>query len=182
MAAADPIVIVESNPDWPVQFDAIAQEISIALEPAGGLVTIEHVGSTSVPDLPAKPIIDLLIGVDALATVNAKWIEPLADLGYVYVPKFEDTLPMRRYFDRHRGEPKHRRSVHLHIVEPTSDFWREHLLFRDYLRSHQEAMRAYGDLKKKLAVTHRHDRNDYTDAKSDFILAIVERAKIESIQ
>lgn len=139
----------------------------------GGYVrTIEHIGSTAVPGLAAKPVIDILIGVHYLTDAPA-FLPLLTPLGYTYVPQHEATFPERRYLHRIvNGRHTH----HLHIVEPASEFFRVQLLFRDYLRSHPDAVTQYADLKYRLAVKYRNDREAYTDAKSGFIQDILQNA------
>jgi GrpB-like predicted nucleotidyltransferase (UPF0157 family) len=137
------------------------------------LVALEHVGSTVVPGLAAKPIIDLLAGVRTLADA-AGCIAPLREIGYEYVPEHEAELPERRYF--HRGSAG-ARTHHLHMVEVASDFWERHLLFRDYLRSHPETAREYAKLKKRLADEFGRDKEGYTEAKTPFITAIEKKAR-----
>lgn len=169
------IAIAESDDRWPARFSAERDALSASLAGAGGLVAIEHIGSTSVPGLAAKPIVDIMAGVERLAIVNDRWLAPLGRLGYEYISAYEIEFPMRRYF-RKPGGTDRPRSHHLHIVEPTSDFWRRHLLFRDWLRSHPEDARAYAALKRHLAAIHGEDRVAYTDGKTEFIEEILARA------
>ena len=136
------------------------------------LVGIEHVGSTSVPGLAAKPVIDIMPGLRDLGD-SPLIVRPLQALGYRYFPEHEDVLPERRYFalpagDEHRG----RRRFHLHIVETTSEFWRRHLAFRDYLRAHPDVAGEYAALKRRLAAEYGSDREGYTEAKTEFITRI----------
>lgn len=136
------------------------------------IVAIQHVGSTAVPGLAAKPTIDIMPGIRSLAD-TPRIIEPMRGLGYQYFPEHEDELPERRYFrwpagDAVRGGGTH----HVHIVEPASGFWRRHIAFRDYLRAHPDAAEEYGALKRRLAAQCRADRDGYTDAKTGFITRI----------
>ena len=135
------------------------------------IVAVEHSGSTAVPGLGAKPIIDILIGVRKLSDAGA-CIEPLEALGYHYVPEYEAEIPDRRYF--RRGRP---RTHHVHMVEVGGDFWVNQLLFRDYMRANPEVAREYYALKKRLAEEHREDRDAYTDAKTDFVMGALGRAR-----
>jgi GrpB-like predicted nucleotidyltransferase (UPF0157 family) len=133
---------------------------------------LEHVGSTAVPGLGAKPIIDMLLGVGRLAEVEAR-LPALEALGYEYVPRFESRLPERRFFV---GVAPRGRTHHLHGVEIGGSFWQRQLLFRDCLRSEPETAAAYERLKRDLARRHADDRETYTEAKADFIEAVLERA------
>jgi GrpB-like predicted nucleotidyltransferase (UPF0157 family) len=132
---------------------------------------IEHIGSTAVPGLAAKPVIDIMPGVLSMADAES-CIEGMRRLGYEYVPEFEDALPDRRYF--RKGHPEQK--WHVHIVEVGGPFWRRHIAFRDYLRAHPEAAGKYAALKRRLAAQYPYDSLAYTDAKSEFILGIEEKA------
>lgn len=168
-----PVRIVEYDPRWPEMFEEDRRRI---LEVAGAYVTgVEHVGSTSVPGLAAKPIIDILVGVRKLSYALA-CVSPLYAIGYEYVPRVEILLPERRFFRRGRPDAG---THHLHMVEEGGEFWRRQLLFRDYLRAHPEAAREYEVLKRRLADAHGPDRGAYTDAKTDFIESIVGKARAE---
>jgi GrpB-like predicted nucleotidyltransferase (UPF0157 family) len=158
-----PVRIVDYDPEWPNQFDLEKKRLLGAI--GFWLVRLEHIGSTSVPGLAAKPIIDILAGIPRLEDA-IHCITPLRALGYVYVPDYEDELPERRYF---RLSVHGVSRVHLHLVETGSDFWKRHLLFRDYLRSHLDVAEEYAVLKRKLAEAYGFDRCGYTDSKSDFI-------------
>jgi len=114
-----------------------------------------------------------LVGVNCLSDARL-CIEPLGSLGYVYQPEHEVTMPERRFFGK--GEPPREQHYHLHMVEKGGEFWRRHLAFRDYLRSHPETSRQYCELKKKLASECGSDREGYTEAKTQFIESVVARA------
>jgi len=162
---SDPVVIVGYDPCWPDLYRAEADSILASI--GQWAVAIEHIGSTAVPGLGAKPIIDIMVGIRGLAEAPA-CLEPLLALGYTYHPWAEASLPERRYFDR--------RGYHLHMVEVTSDFWTRQLLFRDRLRAEPETARAYCKLKKSLAARFGTDREGYTEAKTEFIEGVVRRS------
>lgn len=166
----DPVVIVPYNPDWVNQYN---NEAALIHEAIGSyLASLEHIGSTSVPGLASKPIIDLLAGMNSLADTPV--IVPLLrDLGYTYKPEYETDLPERRYFSKHIAGQQ---SFHLHMVEPDTQFFRRHIAFRDYLRTHPEYAAEYAALKMDLAKQFGNDREGYTDAKTDFIKKIENRA------
>lgn len=166
------IEVVDYNPGWTLAFEHEKLRIQAAV--GEYLTGIEHVGSTAVPGLAAKPVIDLLVGIRSLAD-SPLCVAPLAKLGYHYIPEYEDDLPERRYFQKLTGAGVH--THHLHMVEPGSDFWRRHLLFRDYLRAHPETAAEYGALKRSLAAQYGEDRAGYTDAKSGFIQSVLELAE-----
>ena len=169
---SDVVFIADYNPGWPARYTAEKRRIIRAIGPWA--VEIEHVGSTSVPGLGAKPIIDILVGIRSLHDA-AHCIEPLHGIGYEYVPEFEAIIPERRYFRRGPQDDHY----HVHMVELTSGFWERHLLFRDYLRAHPETAQEYERLKRELAAQFGSDRSGYTDAKTEFITAIEEKARTE---
>ena len=164
----EPVIVVPYDPDWPRQFER--ERAALAAVFAGCDAAIEHIGSTAVPGLGAKPVIDVLVGLSRLAEAESR-IAALEAAGYEYVRKYETQLPQRRYFRKPRLAP---RTFHLHCVVKGSDDWVRHLAFRDYLRAHPESAAAYYELKRALAA--RLGKDDYTEAKSPFIDAIVSSA------
>jgi GrpB-like predicted nucleotidyltransferase (UPF0157 family) len=164
--------IVDYDPSWPAMYEA---ERKAVLQAAGEwLVDIQHLGSTSVPGLAAKPVIDIIAAVTSLNDAR-NIVGPLAAIGYDYVPEYEVEMPERRYFRKGRRGSEGDK-YHLHVVKPDSEFWNRHLAFRDYLRAHPEVAREYAELKRRLAAKHGTDVDAYTDAKSAFILGIQEKA------
>jgi GrpB-like predicted nucleotidyltransferase (UPF0157 family) len=131
----------------------------------GHFTAIEHIGSTSVPRLSAKPIIDILAGVSALRDADAL-LEPLCMHGYETSAEFNATLIDRRWLMRHACG---RRTHHLHLVVFGGESWFRHLQFRDLLRADSAIAARYGQLKQELAEQHRHEREAYTLAKTAFI-------------
>jgi GrpB-like predicted nucleotidyltransferase (UPF0157 family) len=167
------IVIANYDPNWPTLFE---QEKSRLTEVVGDhVLSIQHVGSTSVPGLGAKPIIDIMIAVRSLEEADGFCIRPIVEIGYEYVQEFERETPQRRYF--RKSNEAGVRTHHIHMVVINSDWWIDHLLFRDFLRADGEARRAYEALKRQLAEREWSDRNDYTDAKTEFILKTMETAR-----
>ena len=173
----DEIQIVAYDPAWPALFADEAARLRAALgvmESGRGLITrMEHFGSTSVPGLAAKPVLDILLGVDDLQAVrNAAPI--LETLGYAY---WADNPNDASHLFFVRGlPPAPRRTHHIHVAETSSSFW-ERLYFRDYLRTHSDARDAYAALKFRLAGEFANDREAYTNAKSEFVRAVMEKAK-----
>jgi GrpB-like predicted nucleotidyltransferase (UPF0157 family) len=158
--------------EWAVLFEQEKQRLQKAI--GAHALAIEHVGSTSVPGLAAKPIIDIAVAVASLDKVN-DCVAPLAELGYNY--KGEYGLAGRHYFNK--GNP---RTHHLHMVLPTSSHWRNHLLFRNYLRRHPETVAEYAQLKRRLAAQFQFDTERYTDSKAPFISGVLEAARQEFAQ
>ncbi|TMK64535.1 MAG: GrpB family protein [Actinobacteria bacterium] len=130
----DAVEIAPYDPRWPEAFAAAESELHTVLR--SWVVAIEHIGSTAVPGLPAKPVIDILVGVHTLAD-NDAIVVAVESLGYEYVPEYEDELPDRRYFRRWAAG---RRTHQIHLVERTNtDWWDRHIGFRDWLRTHEDA-------------------------------------------
>jgi GrpB-like predicted nucleotidyltransferase (UPF0157 family) len=134
------------------------------------LVDIQHVGSTSVPELASKPIIDIMPGIRSLDD-DRHVIRPLKEFGYEYAPPGVDDIPERRYF--RRGVP---RLFHVHVCEIGGEFWRRHIDFRDYLRTHPETAAEYAALKRRLAAEYGSDRLGYVNAKTDFVVGVEAKA------
>jgi GrpB-like predicted nucleotidyltransferase (UPF0157 family) len=161
------IVIVPYLPDWPRQYEEERALLKTIF--AGSDIAIEHVGSTAVPGLGGKPVIDIMVGLSELAEAECR-IPELECAGYEYVREYETQLPKRQYFRKPRIGS---RVFHLHCVIKPSDFWIRHLAFRDLLRAHPESAAAYYELKRDLAI--RVKKEEYTEAKSPFIKAILTR-------
>ena len=161
------VKLAEYDENWPFEFENEKNAIQRVIQK--NEIAIEHIGSTSVKELCAKPIIDILIGIEHFD--DGFDIAPkLEAIGYEY--KGENGIPGRHYFAK--GNP---RTHHIHIVELGSDFWKEHLLFRNYLRNNPEARFQYSKLKKELALQYERDREKYTDSKAEFIRNTINKAK-----
>jgi GrpB-like predicted nucleotidyltransferase (UPF0157 family) len=164
----DPIEVVEYNTDWPRRFQHWHELIAGSLGDVA--LRIEHVGSTSVPGLPAKPIIDVQVSITAISNESA------------YVPRLEKMVgvqlrsrdSMHRYFRPFAGRA---RDVHVHVCNAGSDWEREHLLFRDYVSVHGEDARRYAEAKREALRHWADDGWAYTDAKTDVILDILDSAE-----
>jgi GrpB-like predicted nucleotidyltransferase (UPF0157 family) len=167
------IEIVPYDPAWPARFEAekeLLREIFAATR-----IRVEHIGSTAVVGLGAKPVIDILLGVDALSVVEAR-IPDLIARDYEYIRRYEAEFPERRLFAKPQQRPRH---VHLHAVECSTAFWERQLLFRDFLRHRPEVAAEYAVLKTRLAAQFGGDRDGYARAKTPFIEGVVERARRE---
>jgi GrpB-like predicted nucleotidyltransferase (UPF0157 family) len=162
---SEPVIVVPYDSDWPRRFDQEAVVLGAVF--AGSEAAIEHVGSTAVPGLGAKPVIDIMVGLSHLAEAEDRSAE-LEAAGYKYIQKHEKHFPERRYFRKPRLGPS---AYHLHCIVKGSDFWVRQLAFRNYLRAHPKSAHAYYELKRKLAV--RFSKEDYTEAKSPFIEGIL---------
>jgi len=170
MAHRAPIVIVPYSTDWPALFESERAELAALF--ATTTCRIEHVGSSAVPGVAAKAIVDILLDVASLREIDAR-IGDIVRLGYEYMPEHEAELPERRFFAKPVIRP---RTVHLHGVAQGGAFWHEHLLFRDALRRDAGLAAEYVALKHRLAAELRDDREGYTNAKGPFISAVVGRS------
>jgi GrpB-like predicted nucleotidyltransferase (UPF0157 family) len=163
-----PIEVVTYDPDWPRWFEAEQDRLIRVL--GSRAVSIDHIGSTAVPGLAAKPVIDILATVEPFP-LPPEVVAAVESFGYEY--KGEYGIAGRQYF---RTRPHAR---HLHVFAPGSAEAEQHLLFRDYLRSHPEPAREYEALKRRLAAEHRLNREAYTEGKADLVRAILDTARAE---
>ena len=169
------MVTIESyNPNWPKQF--AWERVYLLRELGSRLIAIEHIGSTAVPGLAAKPVIDILVGVASLELIDQAEIQVLKALGYEYIKAFEEFIPDRRYFQK--LDPMGEHLVHVHIVKYADSFWQCHILFRDYLIAHPAVAKEYEQLKIQLAAQYSNDRKSYTQSKTLFVEQVVKDAKM----
>lgn len=167
------ITIVAYNSEWPEYFGQERTRLANAL--AGIDAVIEHIGSTAVPGLAAKPIIDLMIGLPDFAVAD-HLVPRITNLGYEYIARHEQVMPERRFFKKEEhGATTH----HIHMVGFATSFWERHIRFRDYLRDHPEAASAYAAFKQKLATQDWQDGSAYAQAKTEFI-AKIEAASVQT--
>jgi len=168
------IRVVDPDPRWP---DEAEREIAGLIRALGDLIgRIEHFGSTAVPNLAAKPIIDLLAEAVDLDVARDEAPRVLVPLGYEFFwrPTGTDRRPFYAWFVK-RG-PTGERTHHIHIVGSGYPQW-DSLIFRDRLRARADEAAEYGDLKRRLAAEHPHDRGAYTQGKSEFIRRVMERSR-----
>ncbi|MDQ3931103.1 MAG: GrpB family protein [Chloroflexota bacterium] len=156
------VVIADYNPKWPTYFEEEREPLAEAFGPYA--LDIQHVGSTSVPGLGAKPIIDIAVATEQYPLPD-ELVQRVVELGFEHVGEYG--VPRRHYFRRGANG---RYAVHVHALERTGQEYVRHILFRDYLRAHSERTRAYEELKRHLAETLGHDRHLYTDMKTDFVM------------
>ncbi|HYF77459.1 MAG TPA: GrpB family protein, partial [Symbiobacteriaceae bacterium] len=156
------------DPRWPVAYEDERRRIATALSVP--MAQVEHIGSTSIPSMVAKPVIDIMVGVEPLA-LTPDQIARMEKLGYE--ARGERSGVEGRLFFR-KGNP---RTHHVHVVLHEGELWQNYLLFRDYLRTHPAEAARYAALKRDLATTFEHDRPRYTDSKTPFVTEILERAK-----
>jgi len=169
MNTKSPVIIVPYNPRWP-EFYEVEKELILSVL-VDKVEAIEHAGSTAVPGLGAKPIIDIITGVGDL-DISKECIGALAGIGYEYLPVTNPPIPERRYF--RKREPH---LFHLHMCVYRGSFWNELVLFRDYLRANPETAGEYYQLKKRLADKYGSDRLGYTEAKAEFIEGVISKTR-----
>lgn len=164
------IILSEYNSDWPAAFKQEKKTLQISLSSSNP--SIEHVGSTSVPNLIAKPVIDIMMGLPDFAQADSL-VPCIQQLGYTYFSQYGDVMPYRRFFKKQNGDIV---THHIHMIETGSEFWVRHLLFRDYLRDNTSVTADYARLKLNLAQQDWKDVNEYADAKTDFIRDVEKQA------
>ncbi|WP_333596920.1 GrpB family protein [Chryseobacterium flavum] len=181
------IIFEKYNPDWRIQFESIQNELNGTI----GFLNpqIEHIGSTSVEGLSAKPIIDIMIGVKDEKELD-KVPSLLAGKEYIYYEKYNEDMPYRRFFIKLNTFPHslgfpeiigpgdvipqklHDHSLriaHIHVIPVSSEHWLRHIAFRDYLRAHPEVRKEYQEIKEVLSKKEWIDGNDYNQGKDPFI-------------
>ncbi|MCM3160284.1 GrpB family protein [Metabacillus litoralis] len=185
------ISLSEYDPNWQQQFLLEKERLQTRLQFINPM--IEHIGSTSIIGLSAKPIIDMMIGVREENQLE-KVVDALAQSPYVYVSIYDKQLPFRRFFivvkkayadlyphvlttENFMEIPHQHRIAHIHTVPFESQWWEDHLLFRDFLTQSKEHLLEYENFKKELAQKEWTNGNEYAGAKAKFIQSILNEAK-----
>lgn len=187
------VTFTSYNPEWKQQFLSLKHDLDIVLSHLE--VQVEHIGSTSVEGLSAKPIIDIMIGVKSEEDLD-KLPDLLKKEGYIYYEIYNEDMPYRRFFVKLDKDPQaynfpseiaigeeipeglHNHDIRIanvHSIPVDNDNWIRHIAFRDYLCAHQEVKQAYQELKEKLSKMEWNDGNHYNSGKDSFIK--VEEAK-----
>ena len=172
------VAVVPYDPRWPELFRREKEHLRNCL-PGNLIGRIEHFGSTAVPGLAAKPVVDILVEVADLQATRARIVPVLESQGYDYFwrpTRGDDGPPFYAWFIK-RDPSSGTRTHHIHMVEPHfAEHW-DRLLFRDYLIDHPQAAEEYQNLKLRLAAAHPNDRVAYTKGKTAFILQVTEQAR-----
>jgi GrpB-like predicted nucleotidyltransferase (UPF0157 family) len=163
------VIVVSYDPQWSEAFDAAAGEVADAL--GRERQDLHHIGSTSIPGMAAKPVIDMLAVVADLAALDAR-LARMESLGYEALGEFG--IPGRRYFRRDNAAGQRTHQVHAFVRG--SPHVERHLAFRDFMRSHSDCAQRYADLKQRLAAAHPTDIEAYMDGKDAFIKEMEARA------
>jgi GrpB-like predicted nucleotidyltransferase (UPF0157 family) len=179
-AVGEDVALMPYHPEWPGMFEAEKQHLLVCL-PNELIRRIEHFGSTSVPGLAAKPIVDMLVQVTDLEKTRTRIVPVLESQGYDYFwrPSLFDEPPFYAWFIKRNGAGL--RTHHIHMVEAHFEHW-DRLLFRDYLMEHPDAAAEYQTLKFKLSRMFPNDRVGYTKGKTEFITKIMEIIKRNYIE
>ena len=164
------VEIAPYDPGWAGRFETESTRIAAAL--GDQVVRLEHVGSTSVPGLGAKPVIDIQVSVPSMVP-RSTYKDPLVGLGYRWA--LDPWTDEHEFFSRDEDD---RRTFHVHVCSAGSEWKQHHLAFRDWLRNNPEDAAAYERLKRELAERHRRDSDSYNDAKTAFIQEVEERATV----
>ncbi|OAS86601.1 GrpB family protein [Metabacillus litoralis] len=186
------ITLSSYDPKWPLDFELEKKELSGVIGDLDPL--IEHIGSTSIRGLSAKPILDIMIGIreeSLLDTVASR----MAQGAFVYLPIYNEQLPFRRFLiglktvniefpsvltkENFIEIPHGERKSHIHVVPINSDWWNDHLLFRDFLRNSVVDRQLYEKVKQELSLKNWENGNEYASAKTSCIQSILEKARRE---
>lgn len=163
----DEVVVVAYDASWPSKFDQAKARVCELL--GARALGVEHIGSTSVPGLSAKPVIDLLVGTESLAQADDCVPLLVAD-GWDFPPEVNSKIEGRRFLRKLDGGV---RTHHLHVVVYRGELWNEYIHFRDKLRRHDELAHEYEELKRTLAEKYRDQRERYTSSKTDFVARVL---------
>lgn len=163
--------LVEYQPLWADLYRVEAQ--TLRSNTSDHIIGIEHIGSTYIKHLKSKPILDIMLGIDDYGYAVGE-IDYMSEIGYICMGEFG--IPGRLFFKKVVEEIY--TTHHLHLCQYGSEFWHEHLLFRDYLCNHKEVSEEYQKLKESLSLTLQNNRKIYTESKSDFIESVISKAKL----
>jgi GrpB-like predicted nucleotidyltransferase (UPF0157 family) len=169
----DDVKLVEADPNWPMLF-LQEEELLLAALDGVDVLAIEHFGSTAIPGLAAKPIIDILIAVPSVDLARDDFVARLKQLEYVFWP--DNPKKDRLFFVKGMPPFGKARTHHIHVAERPSEMW-SRLKFRDYLRENDVERDNYAALKASLAIEYGDDREAYTAAKTEFVTRIMRLAE-----
>ncbi len=161
--------IVSYNPNWKEIYKEESKKIKNVLSDI--IVDIHHIGSTAIPGIKAKPVIDILVEVKDIEAVD-RYNNKMEELGYEVMGEYG--IPKRRFFRKGGNNRTH----HIHIFQVGNEEIERHINFKEYLISHPDKAREYSKLKEKLTNKYTYDVENYTNGKSDFIKEIDRKAKL----
>jgi GrpB-like predicted nucleotidyltransferase (UPF0157 family) len=166
MEIDEPVVVTSYDSKWPQLFELEQKQLWKVL---AAIIDVQHIGSTAIADLPAKPIVDILVGL-RLPKPSQEQIAALAGLGYEYLG--EAGVSHRFYFAKRQPQ-----SLNVHLVKWQSDLWKNNLIFRDYLRTHPEEAKAYGQHKQQIFSSGACTLYEYSNCKKAFLEELLQRAQ-----
>jgi len=169
MQLNEKIYLEKYNPDWILQFEKEKLKLQNKLD-LYDLCCIEHIGSTAIPNITAKPIVDILIGIE-MYPPNEDMIKSMADMGYINWN--EAGVEGRVYLSKRSPDS----FFNCHIVQYESDIWNNNILLRDYLKKHEDEAKAYSELKQRIVKQGADDLLEYSNKKSEFIFNLLEEAR-----
>ena len=173
-----PVVIYDYDPRWLVIYEAEKRRVLGAI--GHKVLALEHIGSTAVPGLGGKPIVDMMAGICSSKDAD-ECVRLLQPLGYDDVTPQPNNDEWFYCLGTRAPDQRDYEYIHLHLVKFMSDHWTRHLLFRDYLRTHPAVAQQYFELKKELASRYGVDRQCYTEAKTKFIESVVVQARRQNL-
>lgn len=160
------IELVNYDPEWENKF--LSEKIKLKKVLGEMAVAIEHIGSTAIPGMMAKPVIDIMIGVNDLRQFDQGHIDLIESLGYQYIQSYEKQMPYRRFFLK--NDENQNRTHHIHLINYPSAWWKRHILFRDYLKKQDSDAKKYENLKLKLAeAINNHSLKKYLSAYPELV-------------
>ena len=186
------IKLEKYNPDWTNVYNNIEDDLRRHLSFLNPV--IEHIGSTAIFDLTAKPIIDILVGIQNQDQLD-KVVDPLINSDYIFYEKYNSVMPYRRFFVKLKTRPDNifmqtiyyendevpnelneYKLAHIHILKHNSYHWTRHIAFREFLKEHLDVKNEYQKIKINLSALEWRDGNEYNSAKNDFIKQTEEKA------
>jgi len=170
-----PVIIAESNPEWEIIYEKEKNELIRIL--GQKVIRIEHFGSTAIPNLEAKPIIDILVEILESKKVKDEIIKIMKSENYHFIPRNDCPPSYLMFVKGYTNEGIKDQVYHIHMAEKEHNGLWDRLYFRDYLIDHKEPAKEYEKIKRKLARKYKYDREKYTEGKTKFIKRITEKAK-----
>ena len=166
----DNVELSKYHPGWKKAFEETKKAIQKEL--GNKVLGVEHIGSTAIPGMSAKPILDLMVAVNSIDNYE-EYVTPLNKLGY----EFRRDNRIRQDHILFSKGPANFRTQYLKLTQKSSQFWKESILFRDYTINHPDIAKEYQELKEKLQASHSSNREAYTEAKAGFIQRILKLAQ-----
>ncbi|MGE1164480.1 GrpB family protein [Peribacillus simplex] len=166
------VKLVAHNQEWTEEFLKVQEDIKNST--ALGVERIEHIGSTAIKEIVAKPILDILVGIDSFETLEDSFFKKFQKIGFYKLKVVrENEIVLAKFIDTSFKEKTH----FIHLVKYKGTLWSDLIFFRDYLNSNQSARKEYEELKLAFVQNQKGDINDYTNHKEDFVKKVIEKNK-----